>query len=144
MAMRPSVVLRRPLVGNITNGNFVHSQQMMFAISEEYLRAYHAVDANILALFGPLETTTTTTTTTTPAPTTTTREIDAILADEDDDYSSDYDDDYEYGYDHTGIDRKPKRFDAATRCKCKCTTVRTSCTINRSNGIRALSLTDVL
>ena len=66
-------------------------------VSEEYLRSYHAIDANILALFGPLETTTTTTTTTTPAPTTTTKLIDAILADEDRDNDySDYYDDYVY------------------------------------------------
>jgi len=67
-------------------------------VTEEYLRSYHAIDANILALFGPLETTSTTTTTTTTAPTTTTKLIDAILADEDreDDYSSDYYDDYVY------------------------------------------------
>jgi len=88
-------------------------------ISEEYLRAYHAVDANILALFGPLETTTTTTTTTTtPTPTTTTKLIDAILADEDrDDDYSDYYDDYVYAESNEPLNWEEQQFKNAMEDK---------------------------
>jgi len=90
----------------------------VFIVSEEYLRSYHEIDANILALFGPLETTTTTTITTTPAPTTTTEQIDPILADEDgDDDYSDYYDDYTYDLGSESLNWEEQQFKNAMKDK---------------------------